>query len=350
MLWPHFLWLSVILTSHVLNASPHNRRGVVPHLDGNAVTMGTGTYPRANHLSDGSLIGSFTSFADGNSHITLVRSTNNGASWTSLGVAAVSPTATHDLDNSFPIQLANGRILVAFRNHDRQTANGPYTFFRITICYSDNGGATWTYLSTPASDPGSVNGNWEPFMRIARDGSLQLYYSRENNGGDQDSLMRTSTDGGATWSTAKVISGGELSANRDGMLGIASTGGSGLIAVFETNTNGGPFSIHSVSSNDDGKTWGNRRDVYIASRGQAQAPQVINVGGTLVASFQSDEDSPGSPAAKVVTSTNGGATWGNKLTFSPATSQWAGLIGLDNSAFLGLAAHNGAQAQRVVLQ
>lgn len=70
----------------------------------------------------------------------------------------------------------------------------------------------------------------------------------------------------------------------------------------------------------------------------------------MVASFQSDEDSPGSPAAKVVTSTDGGATWGNKLTFSEATSQWAGLIALDDNTLLGLAAHNGAQAQRIVLQ
>ena len=49
----------------------------------------------------------------------------------------------------------------------------------------------------------------------------------------------------------------------------------------------------SITSADDGKTWSNRRMVY-ASTGtgnSAGAPQVINVGGRLVVSFQTSEDS-----------------------------------------------------------
>lgn len=311
--------------------------------------MGAGTYPRANFLHDRSIIGAYTASASGDKIITLARSTDNGVTWTEIGTAARGPTATKEIDNPYPFQLPSGRILVAYRNHDLQ--NGVYTFFRITISYSDDNGATWSYLSTPASDPGPVNGNWEPFLRLAQDGSLQLYYSRETSSIDQDSLMRTSTDGGATWSTATTISGAEFTNVRDGMLGVAAVSASNLIAVFESEQNGGPFSIHSITSADDGKTWGNRQTVYTptGSGTNAQAPQVISVGGTLVVSFQTDEDSPGSDVTKVVTSGDGGVTWGHKLTFSPAVSQWAGLMTLDASSFLALAAHSGAMVQKVSL-
>ena len=330
-------------------AFPIEPRGnVVPKLDGPQNVMGDGTYPRANYLKDGSVIGTYTAFNGGDSIITITRSTDAGTTWTTIGEAARGPTATTDIDNPFIIQLSSGRILVAFRNHDRQ--NGQYTYFRITICASDDNGHTWKYLSTVAQDPGPVNGNWEPFMRIAGDGSLQIYYSRENSAIDQDSLMRTSTDGGATWSSAAIISGAELSNARDGMVDVASTGGSNLIAVFETETTG-LFHIGSVTSSDDGKTWGNREAVYTPSgtNTNANAPQVANVGGTLVVSFQTDEDSVGAPSGKVVTSGDGGITWGNKLTFSDAVSHWPSLLTLDGNSVLGLADHNGAKAQRIVL-
>lgn len=332
-----------------LAAPVEKRTGVVPTLSGAEVTVQAGTYPRANYLADGSIISAFTAFANGNSIITIARSTDEGDSWTEIGTVAQGPTATTDIDNPYPFQLPSGRILVAFRNHDR--SNGVYTFFRITICYSDDNGATWAYLSTPASDPGSVHGNWEPFLRLAEDGkTLQLYYSRENSAADQDSLMRTSTDGGATWTSATVISGADTDNTRDGMLGVTRVSGNNLIAVFESETNGGKFSVYYITSSDDGATWSNRKPVYAPSGFNAQAPQVTNVGGTLVASFQTDEDGGSGEAIKVLTSGDGGASWGNKLTTFPAPSDWAGLLALhDNVSFLSLADHSGVKVQKVTL-
>ena len=83
-------------------------------------------------------------------------------------------------------------------------------------------------------------------MRIARDGSLQLYYSRELAGNDQDSIQRISYDEGASWSSERrTISGAGLK-TRDGMLGLAPYNDK-LIAVCETNEHG-PMSIKSVES------------------------------------------------------------------------------------------------------
>lgn len=114
---------------------------------------------------------------------------------------------------------------------------------------------TFKYLATVDQRAANgVNGLWEPFIRYAHDGTtLQCYYSSENNKDDQDSMMKTSTDGGATWSAAKTISGADT-LSRDGMLGVAPIDNNGaLIAVFE-NTETGIFTVDSVTSTDDGAT------------------------------------------------------------------------------------------------
>lgn len=197
-----------------------------------------------------------------------------------------------------------------------------------------------------------MNGNWEPFLRLAGDGSLQLYYSRENSAADQDNLMRTSTDGGATWSDSSIVSGAESNDQRDGMTGVATVDGANLIAVFETEA-GGYFSINAVTSADDGKTWGNRHAVYVptGTNNNAGAPQVINVGGTLATSFYTSEDTgdPNQTSCKVVTSGDGGVTWGNKVLFGPVTSVWAGMVDIDQSNFLTLVDHGGASVYKMAL-
>jgi hypothetical protein len=152
-------------------------------------------------------------------------------------------------------------------------------------------GKTWAYLSQPTSDPGPVNGNWEPFLRYnTQYNTLQVYYSRENSAQDQDTLKRFSIDDGATWTAPTTISGVDIT-SRDGMTGVATISGSTLMAVFESEINGF-FSIISVTSTDSGKTWGNRNTIYTttALNTSAGAPQIINVGCTLVVSFQTNED------------------------------------------------------------
>ncbi|KAK4181974.1 bnr asp-box repeat domain protein [Podospora australis] len=141
-------------------------------------------------------------------------------------------------------------------------------------------------------------------------------------------------------------------------------GGNGtLLCVFES-TESGMFSINRVISRDDGYTWGERRRVYTAApRKSAGAPQVINVGGTLVVSFMTNEDveMPGGASSvdggqmKIVTSIDGGQTWSTGgIGSKHGTSQkalavvggdrevhgelggihWPGLYRLDNDSFL----------------
>ena len=218
--------LSLVLFSCICWSAPFdapiNKRGaLVPKLAGSPVTLGSGTYPRANSLSGpslppGSIIGAYTAFQNGNNILEIVMSTDGGRSWQAVGEVTRGPSNANDIDNPYVLQLPSGRVLCTFRNHSKNPSTGAYTYFRITVAYSDDLGKTWNYLSTPASDPGPVNGNWEPFLRNAQDGSLQLYYSRENSAADQDTLERFSNDGGKTWTSAQTISGAGITA-RDGM-------------------------------------------------------------------------------------------------------------------------------------
>lgn len=78
--------------------------------------------------------------------------------------------------------------------------------------------------------------------------------------------MRQSYDGGVTWGAIITVAGGSTT-GRDGMPGCTdfTDGGAKTICVFETTEGTGYFTVKSVTSADDGKTWTNRRQVYVAT-------------------------------------------------------------------------------------
>ncbi|KAL6697051.1 glycoside hydrolase family 93 protein [Trichoderma pleuroticola] len=326
--------------------------GVVAQAGSPNVIDTNGVYIRASSTNRGGLIAGYTAHENNQSILRLAGSSDSGTSWHFVGEVYRADSTAHDVDNAMPLQLPSGRIVYAYRNHDR--SGGSYTYYRITLSYSDDGGASFLYLSTveqQAATPGTPNGLWEPFLRLAADGSLQCYYSAENNANDQDGYMKRSTDGGLTWSNWIKISGGDRT-SRDGMIGVANINNSGnLIAVFE-NTESGPFSIDYVLSHDDGNSWGQRARLYTARNGKnAGAPQVVNVGGTLVTSFMTNEDVAGTGGngidgaqMKVVTSTDGGSTWSGTTITGDAGSHWPGLYTLDQTHFLALYTKDGLGA------
>lgn len=342
-------FLLFALISSVVSVPLNPRQVPVP---GPIADIGGGTYPRATRLADGSILAAFTAYRDGQAIITTAKSTDNGGSFREIGAVAQGPTAAKDIDNPYLVQIPGGRILCAFRDHDK--VGGAYGTFRLTVTFSDDGGVMWKYLSTPASDPGPPNGNWEPLMRVATDGSLQLYYSREVDGGNQDNLMRVSNDGGASWSGASNVSGADIG-SRDGMIGITTTTSpKDLIAVFEVYRGRGAV-LDVVFSNDDGRSWGGRKTIYTPPGPpctNAGAPQIVNTGGILAIVFMTDEDTGAcnllkSSTVKVLTSGDMGNTWGNKINISPAHSAWPGIIASGDREFLALYEHIGAKAMRI---
>lgn len=373
---------------------------------GDPVTLEpTGVYLRASgSVEDGLYLG--YAVREGFTKIMRAyRSTDGGDSWQRLGDVERGDNRTRELDNAFPLVLPvgfaesaalntsngststingnvtveeqhrQGRILYAYRNHDRSLNNtlgvpDNYTFYRLTVSASDDGGRSWSFLShidTRAANNGSanLNGLWEPFLRIAADGAtLQAYYSAENDAGDQDSLMRESSDGGRTWGRRRVVSGAERVRSRDGMVGVARLGDGGddrgdggetrLILLFET-TESGRFDMRRVMSPDDGQTWpvGTRARVYdpLDEERQASAPAgVVNVGGALVAGFMTNEGTNSSGTVpgdfKVVSSVDDGETWSESVLIA-REAIWPGLYSLGRDRFLAMYSFDGHQGEYV---
>jgi hypothetical protein len=120
-------------------------------------------------------------------------------------------------------------------------------------------------------------------------------------------------------------------------------------AVFEetlTVPDHNHFAVSAVFSHDDGISWGERRVMYLPRNGgSAGAPQIYNVWGTLVLSFMTDEDTGSSGydggEMKVMTSTDGGRTWGPSVVVGPARAHWPGIFNVDPTHFLALYSRDG---------
>lgn len=321
-----------------------------------------GTYPRLCRLSDQSILCGFTRFEAGQRILSVSRSIDNGSSFVPLGEVARS---SGDCDNMFllPVPVDStgpGRaqiVLAAFRNHDLDYQKKP-VHFRITVCQSSDGGRSWTFCSQ-AAEKSAPFGLWEPFMRVGRQGQVQLYYSQELAHDDQDTMVVTSYNRGATWSAPRCVTGMDLKL-RDGMTGVASSFDNGqevLVMVFET-TRHRTFSIESVISYDDGETWNHRQVVYCPKHGRnAGAPQIeAFADGSLAVVFMSDEeghsqDWPGHASIKVVFAgppAKGRMNWCKDQIVHQATCAWPGIMRVDDYSSLVAFEHNGAIHGRVL--
>ncbi|KAI2464167.1 glycoside hydrolase family 93 protein [Annulohypoxylon bovei var. microspora] len=319
-----------------------------------------GTYPRLARLSDGGILSISTVFSGTTRTLTISRSDDNGVTFSQIGTVAQS---TGDLDNGFLIQLPSGTVLATFRNHDLDS-NGAATYYRITVCSSTDGGKTWTFLSQAAENSANgYNGLWEPFIRIANNGALQLTYSGELSATNQETFRVISSDGGSTWSAPTNLQLHGSQQLRDGMQGIvsttdAATGQAALVMVFEVNDNTHVY-LGTVTSYDDGNTWGSRNTIYRPSDHNAGAPQIASAGDNLAVVFMTDEDRavsdiawPGNADIKMIFSTelrNGQVTWTSQtMHLSVDSSYWPGAFQRDANGIIAVYERGGVPYGKVI--
>ena len=214
--------------------------------------------------------------------------------WVPGSVVASAPTdaaGSVDLANGHLLQLPNGTLLCAYRHHN---GTGAARTYRLQLAASSDLGQTWQLAATITSGPTGV---WEPFLFLdpaAAPSRVRVAYAAElTNGGEQDIVLRSSSDGGASW--GPIDSRLHTPGSRNGMPGVAVLPADGsLLLVCEGfwGNAWGHFAVGSARSWDGGATWLQHSVVHApAAPANAGSPQVAvhSSGSSVCAVFMSSE-------------------------------------------------------------
>ena len=276
--------------------------------------------PRLYTLQDNTLLCSFDANDDagGYSVIKVVRSTDDGKTWSTDTV--VSSTPDRICANGTIFQLDSGEILVAYRanigtdgkaeTHPRHTA--------IKVSISRDNGYTWEDHSTVISYENNEGGVYEPcFVEIG--GVPTLFYANDSvgpldqlgtgkNADGTDQAAVTSLDYqnieyiqliDGKWQNRTIVCNGMNSGSRDGMPGVTQLKDGSWMVAYEANNAGGkyPFVLRYKIS-PDGLTWdtspaSGRGELLhsptLAGRKDSGPALVTLPNGRIFCGFQTDE-------------------------------------------------------------
>ena len=185
------------------------------------------TYGRAHRLNDGRLMMCYSNTW----HAKARFSGDNGATWGSEKIVARSYKSdglVYKMDNPEFAQLSAenphhpGRIIYAVNERVRDTsANSNIVYpFHISICVSDDNGATWSPSPVKLYSSNNISGCYEPFVLELPDGTVQIYFADETpyaykQINYQNISVIESKDGGDTWGQKRIVC--YTYAQRDGM-------------------------------------------------------------------------------------------------------------------------------------
>src|SRR5581483_1752340 len=127
------------------------------------------------------------------------RTTDGGLSWKFLAWIGPDPGKGFSIMPS-SVRLSKNDIVTAVR-HEDSLRHGPNW---IDAYATSDDGATWRYLSRPATDTGDKSGNPPSMIRL-RDGRLAITYGHRSP--PFEMRARLSSDGGKTWSPDILLRG-----------------------------------------------------------------------------------------------------------------------------------------------
>jgi sialidase-1 len=132
----------------------------------------------------------------------LMRSTDNGATWSPAFKASISPLRWgQPIDE--PAELPDGTLLMAVQAQLRaRTYQEAEEGTRCSLIRSDNGGRDWEHWSTIAYDPSGVMGFHEPSLGRTADGTLvcMMRSHHQPRRRHQHLWIAYSTNDGESWS------------------------------------------------------------------------------------------------------------------------------------------------------
>lgn len=274
-----------------------------------------GAYPRMYQLQDGTMLCGFdASLGAPNARIAIVRSTDQGRTWSEPIIGAEK--AGYDCANANFIQLENGDILLAYR----AVKGGEKIDAKILCSVSHDNGHTWELHSSiiETYGPGGV---WEPHFIMIGD-QVAVFYANDSqqamgNTGYQNIEFKLLTEEG--WGETRIASNGNETRSRDGMPVVDRLSDGRYIMVVEANDFPDYVFVVQIKFSPDGLDWSDPlKTIYVPTRKgagkKAGAPYItVLLGDVLVVSFQTDEDATqsgdGVCTMKVITSTDLGTTW-----------------------------------------
>jgi hypothetical protein len=239
---------------------------------GTLLTADRAFYPRLIRLAhqadaqrNGRIVASVSSVpADGNIQARFFVSADGGASFAPLSRIA-DPAWPPGLccGTVFELPRAVGELpagtLLYSVSIGQQTPTVP---MHMPIYRSDDGGASWRYLSDcgraqRAGGPGS--GVWEPEFVVTRSGELACLYADETEPGHSQVLKITRSKDGVRWSPPALLVATLPHSERPGMPVVRRLPSGRYLMVYEHCSTARPGCEVRAKWSDDGLDWGNPR-------------------------------------------------------------------------------------------
>jgi hypothetical protein len=133
---------------------------------------------------------------------------------------------------------------------------------RHPIYRSNDGGATWTYLSECGRGKragGMGSGIWEPEFTVARNGHLVCMFADETEPGHSQVLKIMHSVDGVRWSTPALLLATSPSSDRPGMPVVRRLPSGRYLLVYEHCSTARPGCEVRAKWSEDGIAWGNPR-------------------------------------------------------------------------------------------
>ena len=181
---------------------------VAPTNTAGTLMVGSTLYPRAVRLADGTIVASTNGV--------IFRSTDAGATFAQMGSVPVASGSTERCCATLYLMpqtvgtLKAGTLLSA-------ASDFLGTVPAIEVSVSTDGGASWTYSSTPVTRGDAKHGLWEPQFEVAQDGALVMFWSDETNPCCSQKLAQARSYDGVTWQDGQDTVASTIQADRPGM-------------------------------------------------------------------------------------------------------------------------------------
>jgi hypothetical protein len=156
----------------------------------------------------------------------------------------------------------------------------------------------------------------------AASGSNRFVVWEDNTPGNLEILFKRSTDGGATWGTAKNLS---MNPGLSRLPHIAVSGANVYVVWTQESADGLLRDVFFIRSTDNGATWKNK--INLSGNGNSDSPLIVVSGSKVFMAWDTNDDQ-GFPDIFFRRSTDNGATWKPAVNLSNNPGEYSFMGGM----------------------